>query len=77
VKARRVHRAIASAPVQQPVLGSTLLRVRGTCGLPTDARGKLSVTAPRLCGCLPVAARKDADEHQRDDDLHEGERHEK
>jgi hypothetical protein len=77
VKARQVQRAIASAPVQQPVLGSTFLRVCGRVDLLSMLCGKLSVSGPRLSGCLPVAARKDADEHQRDDDLHEDEHHEK
>ena len=39
--------------------------------------GKRAVSGPPLCRGLGAPAREDADEHQRHDDLHEDERHEK
>jgi hypothetical protein len=36
--------------------------------------GELVISGPLLCGGLAVTPRKAADEHQRDDDLHEDER---
>jgi hypothetical protein len=46
-----------------------------------DAASMLSgepvISGPSLCRCLAVTPRKDAEEHQRDGDLHEDERHEK
>src|SRR3954464_947333 len=63
----RFRNATASVEIARSVSGFVMVS-----GLMTSSyrcsTASLGVSGPCLCGCLAVAARKAADEHQRDDD---------